>query len=93
MSNKLTPEELEKFQQYRVEASRLFSALADLTYRQTFLQFELDSIKESIRQNATNQQANTQEITSKYGNVSVNLEDGTLISLDAEVKQEGSELE
>jgi hypothetical protein len=89
MSNKLTPEELEKFQQYRIEANRLFSALADITYRQTFLQFELDSIKESIKQNTVNQQAVNQEISSKYGNVSVNLEDGTLVSLE----EEASELE
>jgi hypothetical protein len=87
MSNKLTPEELEKFQQHRIEANRLFSALADVTYRQTFLQFELDSIKESIKQNTVNQQAINQEISSKYGNVSINLEDGTLVSLEEETSE------
>lgn len=78
MSDKLTAEELQKFQSFRFNANQLAAILGDLHYQKTLLDLELEKVKEKIKENADNQQANLRELGAKYGNVSVNFEDGSL---------------
>lgn len=78
MSEQLTPEELQEFQSHRKEVNNLASVLGELTYQKTLIEFELDSVKENIKEVAQKQRAQLRELGSKYGNVLIDFETGKL---------------
>jgi hypothetical protein len=78
MSDKLTPEELQELQQFRFSSNQLAASLGDLHYQKTILDLELERVKEGIKENLQKQQAHLRELGQKYGDVSINFEDGTL---------------
>lgn len=84
MSDKLTPEELQEFQGFRFNANQLAATLGDLHYQKTLLDLELEKVKERIKENVIKQQSHLRELGAKYGNVTINFEDGTLNKLTEE---------
>jgi hypothetical protein len=78
MSDKLTQEELQELQQFRFNANQLAASLGDLHYQRAILDLELDRVKEGIKENLQKQQAHLRELGQKYGDVSINFEDGSL---------------
>jgi hypothetical protein len=83
MSNKvtLTPEELQKFQDLRKGIFETVSILGDLNYRKTLIDIELESLKETIKQGATQERALLKEFGQKYGDGSINIETGEITTL------------
>ena len=78
MSQKLTPEELQQFQDLRNGIYETISILGDLNYRKTLLDLELDSLKETIKQNATKERELLNAFGKKYGDGSINPETGQI---------------
>ena len=83
MSQKLTPEELEDFQAFRLEANRLASNLGELHYQKTLIDLELDGVKEGIKGNTLAQQAQLKEFGTKYGDGSINVSTGEIAPIPA----------
>ena len=83
MSDKvtLTPEELQKFQDLRKSIFETVGILGDLNYRKTLIDFELESLNEAIKQNATQERALLKEFGQKYGDGSINIETGEITTL------------
>jgi hypothetical protein len=77
----LTPEELQKFQDIRKSIFETISILGDLNYRKTLIDFELESLNEAIKQNATQERALLKEFGQKYGDGSINIETGEITTL------------
>ena len=78
MSQTLTPEELQQFQDLRNGIYETISILGDLNYRKTLLDLELDSLKETIKQNALKERDVLKEFGKKYGDGSINPETGEI---------------
>lgn len=83
MSKQLTEEELQEFKNYRFETTRLAAILGDLHYQKTLLEFELDNLKESIRENAKKQNELLRSLGQKYGDGTINPENGEIIPLES----------
>ena len=81
MSQKLSTEELTKFQSVRKEIYETISILGDLNYRKTLLDLELDNLKEVIKKNAIAEKALLKEFGQKYGDGSINVETGDITSI------------
>jgi hypothetical protein len=79
----LTPEELQEFQNNRQEAARLAAVLGELHYQRTLLDLELESIKETVRANALAQRQQLKKLGEKYGDGSINPENGEITPLSA----------
>lgn len=80
---KLTPEELQEFQNSRQEAARLAAVLGELHYQRTLLDLELESIKETVKANALAQRQQLKKLGEKYGDGSINPENGEITPLSA----------
>ena len=78
MSQNLTPEELQQFQDLRNGIYETISILGDLNYRKTLLDLELDSLKETIKQNALKERDVLKEFGKKYGDGSINSQTGEI---------------
>jgi hypothetical protein len=80
---KLTPEELQEFQANRQDAARLAAVLGELHFQRTLLDLELENIKEAIKANALKQRDQLKELGAKYGDGTINPENGeiTLLSV------------
>lgn len=76
----LSEEELKQFQSIREEIFETISILGDLEYRKTLLEFEIDSLKSNIKQNAIKEKTLLTELGIKYGNGSINVETGEITS-------------
>lgn len=74
----LSKEELKQFQSIREEIFETISILGDLEYRKTLLEFEIDSLKSNIKQNAIKEKTLLTELGIKYGNGSINVETGEI---------------
>ena len=81
MSQKLSTEELTKFQSVRKEIYETISILGDLNYRKTLLDLELDNLREVIKKNAIAEKALLKEFGQKYGDGSINVETGDITSI------------
>ena len=81
MSDKLTQEEFQELQNFRFSSNQLAASLGDLHYQRTILDLELERVKEGIKENLIKQQGHLRELGQKYGDVSINFEDGTLRNL------------
>ena len=75
---KLTDQELQEFQAYRQEASKIAVSLGEIHYQRTFLDLELDKLKAAVQVNASAQQAYLKELGEKYGDGSINVETGEI---------------
>lgn len=82
-NSKLTPEELQEFQANRQEASRLAAILGELHFQRTLLDLELENIKEAIKSNALKQRAQLKELGEKYGDGTINPENGEIAPVSA----------
>lgn len=80
---KLTPEELQEFQSNRQEANRLAAVLGELHFQRTLLDLELENIKESVKNNALKQREQLKKLGEKYGDGSINPENGEISPLSA----------
>ena len=78
MSQTLTPEELQQFQDLRNGIYETISILGDLNYRKTLLELELDSIKGTIKDNAIKERDLLKEFGKKYGDGSINSQTGEI---------------
>jgi hypothetical protein len=78
MSQQLTSEELKQFQDLRNDIYETISILGDLNYRKTLLDLELDSLKETIKQNALKERELLREFGKNYGDGSINPETGEI---------------
>lgn len=77
----LTPEELKEFQGIREKIFESIGILGDLTYRKTLLEFEIENLNQTIKQNAQAEKALLTEFGNKYGNGSINTETGEITPL------------
>ncbi len=80
---KLTPEELQEFQNNRQEANRLAAVLGELHFQRTLLDLELENMKEAIKSNALKQREQLKKLGEKYGDGSINPENGEITPLSA----------
>lgn len=80
---KLTSEELQEFQNNRQEANRLAAVLGELHFQRTLLDLELENIKEAVKSNALKQREQLKKLGEKYGDGSINPENGEITSLSA----------
>lgn len=84
MSQKLTTEELQNFQDFRQEANRLSSILGQLHYQKTLINIELEGVNEEIKRNIISQQSQLKELGSKYGNGSIDITTGDITLIQPE---------
>lgn len=80
---KLTSEELQEFQANRQEATRLAAILGELHYQRTLLDLELENLKEAIKTNALKQRDQLKQFGEKYGDGSINPENGEITPISA----------
>lgn len=80
---KLTPEELQEFQNNRQEANRLAAVLGELHFQRTLLDLELENMKEAVKSNALKQREQLKKLGEKYGDGSINPENGEITPLSA----------
>lgn len=78
---KLTPEELKEFQVLREEIFETISILGDLNYKKTLLEFEIENLNNTIKQNATKERNLLTGFGAKYGDGSINVETGEITPL------------
>lgn len=83
MSSKLTAEEFEDFKSFRSETNRLAAILGEVSYQHTLMEFELDSIKQAIKENAKSQTELLRSLGKKYGDGTINPENGEITSLES----------
>ena len=81
MSQTLTPEELQQFQDLRNGIYETISILGDLNYRKTLLDIELEVLKEHIKQATVAERTLLKEFGEKYGDGSINIETGEITTL------------
>ena len=81
MSQKLAPEELKQFQDLRNSIYETISILGDLNYRKTLIDFEIERLNETIKENAIKERALLKEFGQKYGDGSINAETGEITQL------------
>ncbi len=77
----LTQEELKEFQSIREKAFETIGVLGDLTYRKTLIEFEIEALNQTIKENAQKEKALLTEFGNKYGNGSINVETGEITPL------------
>jgi hypothetical protein len=80
---KLTPEELQEFQNNRQEANRLAAVLGELHFQRTLLDLELENMKEAVKSNTLKQREQLKKLGEKYGDGSINPENGEITPLSA----------
>ena len=77
----LTQEELKEFQSIREKAFETIGVLGDLTYRKTLIEFEIEALNQTIKENAQKEKSLLTEFGNKYGNGSINVETGEITPL------------
>ncbi len=77
----LTQEELKEFQSIREKAFETIGVLGDLTYRKTLIEFEIEALNQTIKENAQKERARLVEFGNKYGDGSINIETGEITPL------------
>jgi hypothetical protein len=77
----LTQEELKEFQSLREKTFETVGILGDLTYRKTLIEFELETLNQTIKENAQKEKALLTKFGDKYGNGSINVETGEITLL------------
>jgi len=77
----LTQEELKEFQGLREKTFETIGILGDLTYRKTLLEFEIETLNETIKASAQREKALLTEFGNKYGNGSIDVATGEITPL------------
>jgi hypothetical protein len=73
---KITEEELKKLEQIKNQALEVASILGELNYQKIIIDDQIDSQKETIRKIKKEEFTLFEELRSKYGNVSINIQTG-----------------
>lgn len=80
-TKQLTPEELKEFQDLRNKVYETISILGDLNYKKTLIEFEIDNLKQQIKENSVKEVEMLGTLGKKYGNGSINPETGEITPL------------
>ena len=75
---KITDDELQKLNFVKQDALEVASLLGVLSYQKISLEIEMEEQKKKIQQIKTRESQIFEELRSKYGNVSINIETGEL---------------
>jgi hypothetical protein len=75
---KITDDELQKLNFVKQDALEVASLLGELSYQKISLEIEMEEQKKKIQQIKTRESQIFEELRSKYGNVSINIETGEL---------------
>ncbi len=73
---KITDDELQKLNFVKQDALEVASLLGELSYQKISLEIEMEEQKKKIQQIKTQESQIFEELRSKYGNVSINIETG-----------------
>ncbi len=73
---KITDDELQKLNFVKQDALEVASLLGELSYQKISLEIEMEEQKKKIQQIKTRESQIFEELRSKYGNVSINIETG-----------------
>ena len=76
MEQKLTQEELQQITLIKSDALEVAALLGELSYQKISLEIEMEEQKKKIQQIKTRESQIFEELRSKYGNVSINIETG-----------------
>ncbi len=74
----VTPEELEKLKGIRNETDTFIIALGQIEYQKTLLELQHEQLKRQVLESKEREKFIYDELVTKYGNVSVDIESGTI---------------
>ena len=75
---KITDDELQRLNLLKQDALEVASTLGELTYQKVSLELEIEKQKKIVERIKNTETKIFEELRSKYGNVSVNIETGEL---------------
>lgn len=75
---KITDDELQRLNLLKQDALEVASTLGELTYQKVSLELEIEKQKKIVERIKNTETQIFEELRSKYGNVSVNIETGEL---------------
>jgi len=78
MANQLTPEELQQINLIKNDALEVASSLGELEYQKMAIELDQEQLKAEIKRIKQKEKEVFEEIRSKYGNVSINIETGAI---------------
>jgi stress response protein YsnF len=78
MANQLTPEELQQINLIKNDALEVASSLGELEYQKMVIELDQEQLKAEIKRIKQKEKEVFEEIRSKYGNVSINIETGEI---------------
>ena len=78
MENQITPEELQQINLIKNDALEVASALGELEYQKMAIELDQEQLKAEIKRIKQKEKEVFEEIRSKYGNVSINIETGAI---------------
>jgi stress response protein YsnF len=78
MANQLTPEELQQINLIKNDALEIASSLGQLQYQKITIELEQEELKAKIKRIKQKENEVFEEIRSKYGDVSINIETGEI---------------
>jgi len=73
---KITDEEFAKLNLLKQDAIEIASALGELNYQKIILEFQIEDLTNKIKEIRSRESNLFQELQSKYGNVSININNG-----------------
>lgn len=73
---KITDDELQKVAELKAETSQIINSLGELEYQKTNLEFLISDIKSKVRDLKNREIQFLNELRTKYGDVSINIETG-----------------
>lgn len=74
--NRITDEELAKLNLLKQDAIEIASSLGELNYQKIILEFQIENLTNKIKEIRSRESSLFQELQSKYGNVSININNG-----------------
>jgi hypothetical protein len=78
MTKQLTPEELQQINLIKSDALEVAALLGELEYQKMSIELDMEEQKKRIKEIRVKEKQVFEEIRSKYGNVSINLETGEI---------------
>ena len=78
MANQLTQEELQQINLIKNDALEVASSLGELEYQKMVIELDQEQLKAEIKRIKQKEKEVFEEIRSKYGNVSINIETGAI---------------